>query len=114
MKECKHHGMTEFVFENRGSYRCKRCRTEAVVKRRKKVKSLLVEYKGAKCEICGYDKCQDALDFHHIDVNTKKFGLSSRGLTRSLVSMKIEVDKCSLVCANCHREIHSNQKRKTT
>ena len=76
-----------------------------VTKRRKKLKVMSVERKGGKCQICGYKRCIKALEFHHIDPSTKEFGLSTRGLTRSWAKIKKEVDKCVLVCANCHREV---------
>lgn len=75
----------------------------AVAKRRRKIKSMAIEYKGGKCEICGYDKYAGALDLHH--VRDKKFGIAHKGYTRSWDTVKIELDKCILVCANCHREI---------
>lgn len=106
LKECKHHGVTEHVFESNKYARCKKCRTEAVRKRRKKVKNLLVEYKGGKCEVCGYNKCVDALEFHHSNPEEKEFGIAYKGNTISLEKMKKEVDKCRLLCANCHREEH--------
>lgn len=83
-------------------------KTNKIVKPRdtsKRYKKLLVDYKGGKCQICGYDKCIQALDFHHIDPNIKSFSIS--GGTKSLDKLKQEVDKCILVCANCHREIHA-------
>lgn len=61
---------------------------------------------GGCCQICGYDKCIAALDFHHKD-DDKEFGLSSKGRTLNFEKMKIEAQKCILVCANCHREIHA-------
>jgi len=82
-------------------------RVRAVIRRRRKLKRLAVEYKGGKCEICGYDKYLGALDFHHTDPNQKDFGLSSSGITRAWNLIKQELDKCVLVCANCHREIHA-------
>ena len=78
---------------------------EAVKKRRKKLKELAVKYKGGKCCICGYNKCLEALEFHHL--GNKDFGFSSRGITRSWNKLKKELDKCILVCANCHRELHA-------
>jgi len=78
----------------------------AVSKRRKRLKEMVVEYKGGECTICGYKKYVGAFDLHHIDGKTKTFGLSTRGLTRSWDRIKAEADKCILVCANCHREIH--------
>ena len=70
-------------------------------------KELLVEYKGGKCEICGYNKCIQALEFHHLNPEEKDFGIGAKGYTRSIEKNKEEVDKCIMVCANCHREIHS-------
>lgn len=79
---------------------------KAVDKRRKKIRKMAVEHKGGKCEICGYNKCLKALEFHHIDINGKDFGISAKGYTRSWVEVRNEVEKCVLVCANCHRELH--------
>ena len=107
-KECKRHGTCKYVLEGRGAYRCTKCRSDSVGKRRKKLKASLVEYKGGKCERCGYNKCVEALDFHHLDPSIKEYGLSHKGLTRSLEKLKEEADKCILVCANCHREIHAD------
>ena len=83
----------------------------AVTKRRKKLREMAVEYKGGKCVFCGYAKDIVALDFHHLDESRKDFGLSQRGLTRSWERIKQELDKCILVCANCHREIHSGSRK---
>lgn len=76
--------------------------------RRRKLKQMSVEYKGGKCEKCGYDKCIAVLEFHHIDPSKKDFAISSNGHTRSWDKIKEELDKCIMVCANCHREIHYN------
>jgi hypothetical protein len=81
---------------------------KAVAKRRRRLKEMVVEYKGGKCTICGYKRCVSAFDLHHADDSKKKFGLSQRGLTRSWKMIREEADKCILVCANCHREIHAN------
>ena len=58
--------------------------------------------------MCGYNKCTSALEFHHLDPSIKEYNKDSRGLNRrrSFENSKIELDKCILVCANCHREIH--------
>lgn len=79
---------------------------KAVVKRRKKLLSMAREYKGNACIICGYMKSGRALSFHHIDPKKKEFGISSRGLTRSWEKIRSELDKCVLLCANCHMEVH--------
>ena len=110
IKECKHHGKTEYILEpSRNAYRCKRCRVANVTRKRKKIKKQLVEYFGGKCKICSYDKCIGALDFHHKDPINKSFGISCRGLTRSFQKALDEAKKCILICANCHREIEYNR-----
>ncbi|HVX92791.1 MAG TPA: hypothetical protein VHA74_01620, partial [Candidatus Dojkabacteria bacterium] len=73
-----------------------------VIERRKKLKLMAIEYKGGSCYFCKYKKCHEALEFHHIERDNKDFGLSSRGLTRSWKRVQQELDKCVLVCANCH------------
>ena len=77
----------------------------AVAKRRRELKRRAVEYKGGACICCGYHQHVGVLDFHHIDPTTKEFGISGKGMTRSWEKIKTELDKCILVCANCHREI---------
>lgn len=79
--------------------------TEAVESWRKRKKKALVEYKGGKCQCCGYSKCIEALEFHHLNPNIKNFTIS--GKSKSFNSLKSEVDKCILVCSNCHKEIHA-------
>lgn len=80
---------------------------KAVHARRKKVRQMSVDYKGGKCEMCGYDRCTDALEFHHKSLSVKKFGISAKGYTRSWEAVKKELDKCVIVCSNCHRELHA-------
>lgn len=79
----------------------------AVARRRKRLREKAVQYKGGKCICCGYDRCQAALDFHHLDASQKEFGISLDGITRSWERVQKELDKCVLVCSNCHREIHA-------
>lgn len=71
---------------------------------RKRLKKDAVAYKGGKCQVCGYNKCVAALHFHHRIKVDKKFHLSITQKT-SLISVKDELDKCDLLCANCHAEI---------
>jgi len=105
-KVCYKHGLTQYVLEGREYYRCKKCRVEAVLKRRRKLKQLAVEYLGGSCVKCGYNKSVSALDFHHVDPTTKSFGIAENGFTRSWDALQSELDKCILICANCHRELH--------
>lgn len=82
---------------------------EKVRQRRRLTKELAVAYKGGRCFLCGYRDCIDALDFHHLDEHGKDFGISKSGYTRRITKVFKEVDKCVLVCANCHREIHAGK-----
>mgnify|MGYP003652198680 FL=1 len=93
----------------------------------KKVKQKCVEYKGGKCSTkgCDYNKSVRALDFHHLDHSTKSFCItqyicSGSGSRRGnfldenkevlLPDILIqELDKCILLCANCHRELHDDE-----
>ena len=79
--------------------------SERVTNWRKRMKLKAIDYKGGECVLCGYKKCIRALNFHHLDPSKKIFALSS-GNTKSWEKMKIEIDKCILVCSNCHAEIH--------
>jgi len=107
IKICKHHGETEYVLEGRNYYRCKKCRSNSVTKRRHVVKSKLINEFGGKCKICSYNKCVRALEFHHIDSSEKNFGLAHKGFSRNYKKSLEEAKKCILVCANCHREIEA-------
>ena len=105
-KECKHHGITKYVLETRGSYRCSKCRSKNVSNQRRRNKQKLIEHFGGKCSKCSYNKCNAALEFHHIEEN-KEFGIAQNGKSISFSAMLKEAEKCILVCANCHREIHA-------
>jgi hypothetical protein len=89
-----------------GSVYCKKCTTQQVVERTKKLKQDMVNYKGGCCQLCGYNKYIGALDFHHIDPNQKDFTIAHVRQYKFDDVIKNELDKCLLVCSNCHREIH--------
>lgn len=74
---------------------------------RAKLKERIVYVMGSKCVVCGYNKCQTALELHHLIPEEKDFSLSSN-TNRSWEAVRKEIKKCVLVCANCHREIHAN------
>ncbi len=80
---------------------------KAVVLRRQKIKLLAVQYKGGQCQICGYKKCEGALEFHHLNPKEKDFGIGQKGYSRSWKKVQSELDKCILICSNCHQEIHA-------
>ena len=106
---CTRHGETEFLLEGRGYYRCKRCRSESVVRHRQKVKSILVDRAGGACLICGYSRNLKALQFHHLDPAEKRLALSGQGVTYSVEVLREEARKCVLLCANCHAEVEDGQ-----
>lgn len=107
LMECRHHGSTKFRLNSSGYYKCLRCRAEAVKRRRRRVKAILVEEAGGKCRICGYDRCVAALEFHHLDPSQKEFSLSLRGITRALAKLRAEASKCVLLCSTCHAEVEA-------
>ena len=82
--------------------------SEYVCNHVKKRKRDLISLFSSKCCLCGFDKFQEALEFHHIDPKEKEFGLTnSNAATKSLEKQLAEARKCILLCANCHRGIHA-------
>ena len=84
---------------------CKECFNSYCINRWKERKKKAVEYKGGKCASCGYNKCISALSFHHKNPELKSFTISGN-YTRKWESLKEELDKCILLCLNCHAELH--------
>lgn len=78
--------------------------SKQVVSSRQRRKEDLVYIMGGKCQICGYDKCISALEFHHCEPALKEYQLSN-GNCHSLESDLQEARKCILLCSNCHREV---------
>jgi hypothetical protein len=72
--------------------------------RRKKLRDMAVAYKGGCCAICRYDRTTAAMDFHHVSMLDKDFTISHR--MTSFQKIRTELDKCVLLCATCHREVH--------
>jgi DNA-binding transcriptional ArsR family regulator len=102
---CKKHGKTPFFKHPSGGFRCRKCRSEAVSRYRRRVKQRLIDRAGGACAICGYDRFAGALEFHHLDPRLKTFTLSRHGVTRAYSEVEAEADKCVLLCANCHAEV---------
>jgi transposase len=102
---CPKHGPTIHRADPRGYFRCLRCRGEAVTRRRRKVKAILVAEFGGCCQLCGYARSVGALEFHHLDPASKSFNISYQGLARSLARQRAEAAKCVLLCSNCHAEV---------
>jgi len=105
LDQCRRHGEQEFVATGDGHWRCVACRAEHVTKARRNRKALLVTEAGGCCVLCGYDRCQAVLQFHHLNPAEKRFGMASRGVARSLERAREEAAKCVLLCSNCHAEV---------
>jgi transposase-like protein len=101
---CDIHGRAPFVRRG-GELVCGRCRADAVTAWRRRAKQTLIDEAGGACVLCGYERCIAALHFHHVDPAAKRFGLGSRGLARSIKTLREEAAKCVLLCANCHAEV---------
>lgn len=99
--------LEEFYKKEKGLYHtyCKICLNEETILRQQKLKIQAVEYKGGKCEKCGYNNYIGALQFHHINPKEKDFNISRTN--KSFDNIKTELDKCMLLCANCHAEEHN-------
>ena len=109
IRECKIHGETIYKEysegKNKKSFRCLECRANATKNIYKNKKRKAVDYLGGKCSKCGYSKCLSALDFHHLDPNEKDIA-PAKVLSRSWENILLEINKCILLCSNCHRELH--------
>jgi hypothetical protein len=92
--------------------RCEQClikKRDKTKRTREKLKEKAIKYLGNCCEICGQQHdCFDIYDFHHIGCGIKEFEIGER-LGKSEIGwgrLQKELDKCLLLCANCHRWIH--------
>jgi 5-methylcytosine-specific restriction endonuclease McrA len=106
-RTCRTHGLTAFILEGRGYYRCKECRKQRVMEWRRRAKLRLIAEAGGACLICGYHRHPGALHFHHLDPSTKEFALGGNGLTRGIARLRVEAAKCVLLCSNCHAEVEA-------
>lgn len=85
-------------------------KSEIVMRAQKRKKTHAVNSFGGSCQICGYNKCTEALEFHHLNKNEKEEEPAYVIMRWSWERAKKELDKCILVCSNCHREIHAELK----
>ena len=86
---------------------CKRCVNEQTKTRQRKMKASAVEYKGGVCVDCGGTFHPCVYDFHHVDPSQKDFNLAKyKCLAEFSDKVKAELDKCVLLCSNCHRLRH--------
>jgi len=82
--------------------------SEAVRRWRKNTKQKLIDAFGGKCAICEYNKCNEVFEFHHLDPSEKDFQWSQvNGSIRSWSVLVHEMQKCVMLCSNCHKEVHA-------
>ena len=106
-KKCSHCGETNpDKFYGHKRHVCAACHNRYTIAKGQEKKRMAVEYLGGKCSTCGYEKCLEALDFHHTDFKTKDTQFSQkRGWAWE--RLRKELDKCVLLCRNCHAEHHA-------
>jgi len=107
---CNLHGETPHSKHDNGNasskYRCNKCQAERVKKVVEQKRQQAYEHYGSSCVICGYNKCSHALEWHHLEPSAKEI-TPAKVFSRSWKRIKEELDKCVLLCANCHREVHA-------
>ncbi len=86
---------------------CRKCMTKQIVVRYQYSKDEAVNYKGGKCLNCGFNAYYGALEFHHLDPKKKDSKISRMSNRKLTDELKQELDKCVLLCANCHRMAHA-------
>jgi 5-methylcytosine-specific restriction endonuclease McrA len=87
---------------------CKQCVLNRQYDLNSSTKDKCIEYKGGQCSACGYKKYSGSLDFHHLDKHTKEMNIAYL-MRKSWDKIQPELDKCILLCSNCHREEHARQ-----
>jgi hypothetical protein len=93
-----------FLYDRSKGHKKDRCHTCYENNRRHIIKLRAIEYKGGCCQLCHYNRCEQSLHFHHVDPSQKEFRFQGN---RSWETTRKELDKCILVCSNCHGEIHA-------
>ena len=109
--KCKEILSIEKFYDRRGkknnSPYCKDCMNKITRSRQLATKTKAIQYLGGHCVICGYDKYQGSMQFHHKDPTIKDFTIGYHACW-CFESIKKELDKCVLLCSNCHHEVHGN------
>jgi len=107
--KCSYHLCDNELTGKQRKFCSRNCNSKAgVLAWRERTKHRAIDYLGGSCERCGYKRCKDALEFHHRDSTEKSFSVSKAMVhIRSWEAIRAELDKCDLLCANCHRELHA-------
>ena len=92
-----------------GLYLMDKTKTHSVRRTNKELillKKDMIKYKGGRCQSCGYDGHYSALTFHHLDPSQKRYEWKKMKFLHRKIIRK-ELDKCVLLCNNCHCEVHA-------
>ena len=104
-KECSRAYSRDHYYRNKEYYRKKNRRL------RQRAKKFIEETKlHLKCAKCSENHIA-CLEFHHNDPSKKEFNVSALRDTWSLERIKEEMEKCTVLCSNCHKKLHYEEKR---
>ena len=111
-RQCNRHGLVKHKLLSGGAGRKKRwacipCLRKRQLKAKLNKKLRLVKEAGGACVLCGYDECYASLEFHHLDPSAKEIQISVAIGRKGIEACRKEVEKCILVCSNCHGEIEA-------
>lgn len=82
--------------------------SEKVINWRRRTKQKIIDAMGGGCLICSYNRCQNALELHHLDPSKKELGFAGvRANPKAMETLIPELRKCVLLCSNCHKEVHA-------
>jgi len=103
--QCGDTNEDNFYHKNKMKSCCKTCHNINLHQKTREIKIRAIEYLGNKCKKCGCDGVPAIFDFHHRNPAIKDFSWGDNRKT-NWESLKPELDKCDLLCSNCHRELH--------
>ena len=103
--DCKCVDPAKFSSTNRS--RCKQCRKASAHSYKHDRKGLIVARLGGKCSCCGWNSWHTGLQVHHRDPKTKDRAVSRQLRRAPIAKLLKELEKCVLLCANCHAGVHS-------
>lgn len=95
-----------YLYSRDSGHRLTRCNACLQRVRQRRIKQRAADFLGGKCILCGYSRCIEALDFHHRDPSKKDYTIGHM-YNRAWARIEEELRKCVLICATCHREVHS-------
>lgn len=102
-RECQKIKASQHYVKNKAKYLAKAAKSNA------KRRQILINIRSEKsCVRCGEDD-YTCLDFHHIDPKEKDFSIGDAAMYHSMSDIKKEIEKCVVLCANCHRKLHAGR-----